>query len=177
MSAATDQASRATREANSERGKAIANILFNAGLAALFVGLFMQAGDLPSSMWEPLGAGSFPRLVLGALVLFNLAIMCQSMIELRRADPASSVGAGRWFIQRRLAFASLAAFCGYALLMPWLGFALASLLFLFIVQIILGARSGRRLLMACVVSAVFGPGLDALFGQVFMISLPQGRLW
>ncbi|ART62896.1 tripartite tricarboxylate transporter TctB family protein [Kushneria marisflavi] len=177
MSVVTDKVSRATREANSERGKAIANILFNAGLAALFIGLFMQAGDLPSSMWEPLGAGSFPRLILGALVVFNLAIMCQSMMALRHADPALSVGAGRWFIQRRLAFASLAAFCGYALLMPWLGFALASLLFLLVVQIILGARSGRRLLVACVIAAVFGPGLDALFGQVFMISLPQGRLW
>lgn len=177
MSTVADRASCATREASSERGKAIANILFNAGLAALFIGLFVQAGDLPSSMWEPLGAGSFPRLILGALVVFNLAIMCQSMMALRRADPTASVGAGRWFIQRRLAFATLAAFCAYALLMPWLGFALSSLLFLLVVQIILGARSGRRLLVAGVIAVVFGPGLDALFGHVFMIPLPSGRLW
>lgn len=177
MNDATQTVSRPARETSSERGKALANVIFNAGLAALFIGLFVQAGDLPSSMWEPLGAGSFPRLILGALVLFNLAIMFQSMMALRHADQAASVGAGRWFMQRRLAFATLAAFCGYALLMPWLGFALSSLLFLLVVQIILGARSGRRLLVACVIAVVFGPGLDALFGQVFMISLPPGRVW
>lgn len=177
MSETTDMASRPGREASSERGKALANLIFNAALAALFVGLFVQAGDLPSSMWEPLGAGSFPRLILGALVIFNLAIVVQSALALRQADPATRVGAGRWFVQRRLAFATLAAFCVYALLMPWIGFALASLLFLLAVQVILGARRGRRLLIACLVAAVFGLGLYALFSHVFLISLPAGHLW
>ncbi|MAM58616.1 MAG: hypothetical protein CMN25_14905 [Salinicola sp.] len=177
MNDATDTASRPGREANSERGKALANVIFNAVLAALFVGLFVQAGDLPSSMWEPLGAGSFPRLILGALIIFNLAIVFQSAMALRQTDQATSEGAGRWFAQRRLAFATLTAFCVYALLMPWIGFALASLLFLLAVQIILGARRGRRLLIACLVAAVFGLGLYALFSHVFLISLPPGRLW
>lgn len=177
MNDATDTASPPGREASSERGKALANVIFNAVLAALFVGLFVQAGDLPSSMWEPLGAGSFPRLILGALVIFNLAIVVQSAMALRQTDQATSVGAGRWFAQRRLAFATLVAFCVYALLMPWIGFALASLLFLLAVQVILGARRGRRLLIACLVAAVFGLGLYALFSHVFLISLPPGRLW
>ncbi|MGM8931819.1 tripartite tricarboxylate transporter TctB family protein [Salinicola halophyticus] len=177
MNDATQTVSRPERETSSERGKALANVIFNAGLAALFVGLFIQAGDLPSSMWEPLGAGSFPRLVLSALVIFNLAIMVQSMTALRGTGRAASVGARRWFLQRRLAFATLAAFAIYALSMPWIGFAMASLLFLLAVQFILGARRGRRLLIAAIIAAIFGLGLYALFSHVFLISLPPGRLW
>ncbi|WP_110643337.1 tripartite tricarboxylate transporter TctB family protein [Salinicola sp. CPA57] len=177
MNDATNTGSRVERETDSERGKALANIIFNAGLAALFVGLFLQAGDLPSSMWEPLGAGSFPRLILGALIIFNLAIMVQSVAALRRTDREAGVGATHWFIQRRMAFATLAVFSLYALLMPWIGFALASLLFLLAVQVILGARRGRRLLIAGVIAAVFGLGLYVLFSHVFLISLPRGHLW
>jgi len=172
-----EMVSRPAREASSERGKALANVIFNAVLAALFSGLFIQAGALPSSMWEPLGAGSFPRLILGALVIFNLAIMVQSMTALRGADRAASVGARQWFLQRRLAFATLAAFAIYALSMPWIGFAMASLLFLLAVQVILGARRGRRLLIAAIVATIFGLGLYMMFSHVFLISLPQGRLW
>jgi hypothetical protein len=172
-----EMVSRPAREASSERGKALANVIFNLVLAALFVGLFVQAGDLPSSMWEPLGAGSFPRLVLGALVVFNLAIVVQSMTALRSTDQPAGTGARQWFLQRRLAFAALAAFSVYALLMPWIGFALASLLFLLAVQFILGARRGRRLLIAAIIAVVFGLGLHLLFSQVFLISLPPGRLW
>ncbi|CAO1667264.1 MULTISPECIES: tripartite tricarboxylate transporter TctB family protein [Salinicola] len=177
MSKDAEMVSRPARETSSEHGKAVANVIFNAVLAALFVGLFVQAGDLPSSMWEPLGAGSFPRLILGALVIFNLAIVVQSMAALRVTDRSASAGARQWFLQRRLAFATLAAFAVYALLMPWIGFALASLLFLLAVQFILGARRGRRLLIAALVAVIFGLGLYMLFSHVFLISLPAGRLW
>ncbi|WP_110648071.1 tripartite tricarboxylate transporter TctB family protein [Salinicola peritrichatus] len=177
MSDQSEAASHSGREVSSERGRALANVMFNAALAVFFVTLFIQAGELPSSMWEPLGAGSFPRLVLGALVVFNLAIMAQSTAAFRRADRTASVGVGRWFLQRRLAFATLAAFALYALLMPWIGFALASLVFLLAVQVILGARRGRRLLVAVIVAVVCSLGLYALFSHVFLISLPPGRLW
>ncbi len=49
------------------RGGPLAHVLLNIALAALFTALFVRAQALPSSMWEPLGSGSFPRLVLAAL--------------------------------------------------------------------------------------------------------------
>lgn len=178
MTAATPDSARQARRADeSAHGKALANVIVNATLAVVFAGLFVQAGALPSSMWEPLGAGSFPRLILAILVLFNVAIMVQSALSLRHLDRHDGVGITAWFVQRRLAFATLAAFALYAALMPWLGFPLASLLFLAGVQWILGARRGKRLAIAMIVAVVFSVGLYWLFGQVFRISLPAGRLW
>ncbi|WIX31922.1 tripartite tricarboxylate transporter TctB family protein [Salinicola sp. JS01] len=161
--------------ADGTRGAVLANLLFNLALAALFTALFIDAGELPSSMWEPLGAGAFPRLVLGALILFNLALALQAAMALGHAPRGG--GTLAWLYQRRLAFATLAAFALYALAMPWLGFPLASLSFLLAVQWLLGARRGRRLLVAAVVAVAFGLGLHLLFGQVFQIPLPAGRLW
>ncbi|WP_110666826.1 tripartite tricarboxylate transporter TctB family protein [Salinicola halophilus] len=177
MTAPTPTASGETPVGEGARGQALANAILNATLAALFVALFVQADSLPSSMWEPLGSGSFPRLVLAALVVFNLSILTQSLLTLRRPDCKAGAGAAAWFVQRRLAFATLAAFALYALSMPWLGFPLASLLFLAGVQWTLGARRGRRLAIALIVAAVFSLGLYWLFGEVFRISLPAGRLW
>lgn len=177
MNRAVESASRPEREAG-ERGKALANIIFNVCLGALFLALFVQAGDLPSSMWEPLGSGSFPRLVLGTLVIFNVALVIQSANTWRHTPSTSNdVGLLGWLHQRRLALATLAAFALYAVTMPWLGFALASFCFLLAVQVILGARRGRRLLVALIIAGVFSIGLDLLFRHVFLISLPQGRLW
>ncbi|GHB20629.1 tripartite tricarboxylate transporter TctB family protein [Salinicola rhizosphaerae] len=177
MNHAVEATSRSEREVDHARGKALANTLFNVALAALFSALFVQAGELPSSMWEPLGAGSFPRLVLGALVVFNLALIVQSIGLYRRAPQQRSVGFARWCHERRLAFGTLFAFAIYALTMPWIGFMLASLAFLLTVQWLLGARHGRRLVVAIVVAIVFSVGLYALFSHVFLISLPKGRLW
>ncbi|WFF41965.1 tripartite tricarboxylate transporter TctB family protein [Salinicola endophyticus] len=161
--------------ADGTRGAVLANLLFNLALGALFAALFVDAGDLPSSMWEPLGAGAFPRLVLGTLILFNLALALQAAMALGQARRGA--GTLAWLYQRRLAFATLAAFSLYALAMPWLGFPLASLSFLLAVQWLLGARRGRRLLVAAIVAVAFGLGLYLLFGQVFQIPLPTGRLW
>ena len=58
--------------------------------------------------------------------------------------------------------------------LPWLGFSLASLAFLLAGQWLLGARSLKALAIAVVVALVFSLGVDTLFRDVFVISLPRG---
>lgn len=158
------------------RANAWAHVLLNAALAALFAVLFLRAGNLPSSMWEPLGAGSFPRLVLGVLILLNLGIIAQ---ELRRglASPRLPSGVVReWLWRHRLALGVLALFALYALVVPTLGFRLASLVFLVLAQVLLGARRLRGLAIAAVIALLFSFGIEMLFRDVFTISLPRGVL-
>lgn len=156
------------------RGDHLAHVLLNLGLAALFTGLYVQARDLPSSMWEPLGSGSFPRLVLAALVALNLAITVK---EGRRfmAQPASARGqAGTWIWRHRLAFAVLGLFAVYIITLPWLGFSFASFGFLLAGQWLLGARTAKPVAIAVVIAVIFSLGVDTLFRDVFVISLPRG---
>jgi hypothetical protein len=145
-------------------------------LAAIFTVLFLQAGDLPSSMWEPLGSGSFPRLVLAALVLINLAIILKEARAFASLTPAEKGLVGRWIWRHRLAFGVLALFATYIFAVPLLGFALASLVFLLASQWLLGARSIKAIGIGVVVALVFSFGVDTLFRDVFVISLPRGLL-
>ncbi|WP_311946450.1 tripartite tricarboxylate transporter TctB family protein [Halomonas piscis] len=114
---------------------ALAHLILNGALVVLFAFLFVQAGALPSSMWEPLGAGSFPRLILLVLILINLGIMAQEWRRYRAATSASPGLARRWLWCHRLALGVLALFALYIVGVPLLGFRLASLLFLALAQL------------------------------------------
>jgi len=163
-------------ETTAGQANARAHIVLNAALAMLFIGLFAQSASLPSSMWEPLGAGSFPRLVLGALIVINLAIIVQ---EAKRYPQLAAPPRGLvrdWLWRHRLAMGVLALFALFSLAVPMLGFPLAALAFLLLVQILLGARRPRSLIIALVIAGVFSFGLDWLFRDVFVISLPRGPL-
>lgn len=165
-----------TRSPASGRGEPLAHLLLNGVLAALFTGLFFQASDLPSSMWEPLGSGSFPRLILAVMVALNLAIMVKEGRAFMAQAPGQRSQVNAWVWHHRLAFAVLALFAVYIVLLPWLGFTLASLAFLMAGQWVLGARSLKALAIALAVALMFSLGVDTLFRDVFVISLPRGLL-
>lgn len=158
------------------RGEPVAHLVLNGILALLFVGLFLRAGELPSSMWEPLGSGSFPRLILAILVLINLAIMLKEARRLRTLQPGEPGMVVQWLRRHRLAFGVLVLLGAYILCLPWLGFALASLCFLLAGQWLLGARTARGLGIALIIALCFSFGIDLLFREVFVISLPRGLL-
>lgn len=161
-------------DSDARRANALAHLVLNGALAVLFATLFVRAGALPSSMWEPLGSGSFPRLVLGVLILINLGIMAQEWRRYRGAPRAASGLVKRWLWRHRLAIGVLALFALYILGVPALGFRLASLFFLVLVQLALGVRRPRSLAIAAIIAVTFSFGIDWLFRDVFIISLPRG---
>ncbi|MDR9440252.1 MAG: tripartite tricarboxylate transporter TctB family protein [Halomonas sp.] len=158
------------------RAKAWGHILFNALLALLFAYMFVRAGDLPSSMWEPMGAGTFPRLVLALLVIFNVMIIAQELPILKRTSTLSSGAVRDWLLHHRLAFGVLLLFGLLTAAVPVVGFRWASFPFLVACQYLLGARSGRALIIAALIALALSFGLDSLFRHVFTISLPRG-IW
>jgi hypothetical protein len=159
---------------DTRRANAHAHLVLNGALVALFAALFVRAGALPSSMWEPLGAGSFPRLILGVLMLINLSIMVQEWRRYRAKTAATPGLVRRWLWRHRLALGMLALFALYIVGVPLLGFRLASLSFLVLAQLALGVRRPRSLAIAAVIAVTFSFGIDWLFRDIFIISLPRG---
>ncbi|SDL39288.1 Tripartite tricarboxylate transporter TctB family protein [Modicisalibacter muralis] len=154
----------------------MAHIVFNGLLAALFIFLFVRAGSYPSSMWEPLGSGTFPRLVLGMLVLFNVMIVVQETRHFLRASPLPAKACRAWIWRHRLMFGVLLLFALLVFAVPTLGFRWSSLVFLFVTQVLLGARHWKSLLIAGVIAVAFSFGVEIVFREVFLISLPRGLL-
>lgn len=158
------------------RAKAMGHIVLNAILAALFIFLFLRAGSLPSSMWEPLGSGTFPRMVLAALIVFNGMIIVTEVRHFIAMPALPAKALNDWCYQHRLAFGVLGLFALFILAVPIVGFRWASLPFLVACQYLLGARHLRGFLIAIAVAIVMSFGIEALFRDVFTISLPRG-LW
>lgn len=162
--------------ASAERGRIVGHLIFNGLLALLCVFLFLHAKGLPSSAWEPIGSGTFPRLLLGITFLLNLTIMLKEGRKLSASTRLAPGTVRDWLWQHRLAFGVLGLFAVYAATLPYLGYRWATLPFVLFVQILLGARDLRGVAIALTIALVMSLGMDILFREVFTISLPRGVL-
>jgi putative tricarboxylic transport membrane protein len=148
-------------------------------LIALSVWLYVVAGDLPASRWEPLGAGAFPRLVLATLAFFCGIAAIHSLRKLATraswAEPGQ--GARAWLARHRFVIALLTGFGVYLAIIAQLGFTLASFLFLLYAQALLAPRRWQSWAIALVIAVIFSWGVNFLFAEVFGIFLPRGRLF
>ena len=143
-----------------------------AALLTTALGLYMAiaAGAMNTGFTAGLHAGIFPRLLgLGLALLGAL----QLVAELR---PSAAAGEtfpwprGRY---RRQVLAVGAAVIGYLAAMPWLGFALTTLLFSLVVSRVLGDYRWP----AAATAAILTAGLGTLVFQVWLdLKLPGGWL-
>jgi hypothetical protein len=158
------------------RGSRSGQLVSYAGIFALAAWLFWEAGDLPASRWEPLGAGTFPRLVLGALALLAGTALVREFALWRREGGAGRVAPAAALVRYRLVAAVLVLFVAYVAALPHLGFALASFAFLLVTQLILGPKTPRAIALMAVVALAFSFGLNWLFAEAFNVFLPRGRI-
>ncbi len=156
-------------------------VLFNLALLVAFLLLFRVAADLPSSRWEPLGAGSFPQLVLAVLMVLNLVMIAINLraagAELRRHGP--NMGRIVWdsLQSSGLVIVTFVLFGLYMLSIRQLGFVAATFLFVLVLQLLLGRRTLRGVALALVIAGVTAFGVDYIFATYFRVFLPPGQLW
>jgi len=100
-----------------------------AGLAALAASLvlFWLTLGLERNPLVPIGPGFYPRLVLGITALLGAAVLARDFLRRRRAPPvAARAGAPLNYRLVRLTFGAVAA---DAVLLPLLGFRVATFVF------------------------------------------------
>lgn len=139
------------------------------------VGLFFAADNIPTSRFETLGAGAFPQIVCAAIGLLTIFAIVDSLRKI------SYLGYGRfytevkaWMHRRYLVFITLGALALYILVIPIIGFSIASMIFIFTVQVILMPRTTKSIAIAFITALVFSFGLNWLFAEVFTVFLPRG---
>ena len=140
-------------------------------------GMFIAAGDIPTSRFERLGAGAFPQFVFAGIVLICAIAIVLTVPKISAAAYGHFFRfAVSWARKSYLVFVCLIALGLYLVVMPWLGFSLASLVFLFGLQLALLPRSLKSIIIAAIISIVFSYGLNLLFADVFTVFLPKGVL-
>lgn len=159
-----------------EESGEIARLLSYVALLAVSAGLFFEARAIPTSRFEALGAGAFPMLVHGCLIV----LLAASIIGSVRKIPADAYGrfagaAMAWAAEKRLVLVLFVCLAIYVATMPVIGYPVATLLFLIVLQITLAPKTRTAIAIALVLSLVFSFGLNWLFAEVFNVFLPRGR--
>jgi hypothetical protein len=142
-------------------------------LLAASLGLFWATLGLERHPMVPVGPGFYPRIVLGITALMALALLVRDLLARRRAaEPAKeAVPAAHGLVA-----ATFATFGAYLLALPWLGFRLATFLFLLALPVILERpRSRRRWIVVLVLAAVATAATYFVFERYLHVLLPRGR--
>ena len=142
------------------------------GLAVLAasLALFWATLGLEPHPMVPVGPGFYPRIVLGATAALALLLVVGDLIARPRAAAAKAPPNYRLVV---LAFAIVAA---YVIALPWIGFRVATLVFLVAMQAALEPpRNARRWLLVCVVGLVTTGAIYFAFERYLHVLLPRGH--
>jgi putative tricarboxylic transport membrane protein len=136
-------------------------------LAGALLLLWLSVG-LPQPALVPIGPAFYPRILFVVTAVLSAALV---VVDLRRRERPAVVPA-----RYRLAILTFAIFSAYVVLLPWLGYRLATALFITVLQsVIEPPRPGRWWLVAAV-----AVGTTAVTYYVFeyylSVLLPRGRL-
>lgn len=140
-------------------------------LALLSLFLLWQTREIPTPPLLPLGPAFYPRVVLAVLVVLSLIMVVSGL----RAPAAARVPDWRaWFARYRPIVAVFALFGLYVLAMPVLGYPLSTVLFVAVMQWLLGRRGWRRL--PAVLAVAVGTALVTwvVFERYLFVFLPRG---
>ena len=140
-------------------------------LLAISLALFVQSLSLPYLPLVPVGPGFYPRIaVLAFLALASAALVIQD--GRKRGAPATAPAARRNYPLVLLLFGIVAA---YVLLLPFIGFRIATALFVAAAQAALDPpRSPRQLAVLAAVALATTAVTYLAFENYLMVLLPRG---
>ena len=147
-----------------------------AGLACLAASLALLAltRGLPQPALVPVGPAFYPRIVLVVTAFLSAALVAADVLARRRAT-AGRAPAARPSRNARLVVATFGIFAGYVVLLPLLGFRVASALFLLVMQVALEPEPRRHWLRIVLVAGLTAWLSHLVFESYLSVLLPRGR--
>jgi hypothetical protein len=150
------------------------------GIAALVIlaasaVLYAATLGLHENPLVPIGPAFYPRIVLGITAALSAALLVADFFEHRRR-PAARAAAPAARADYRLVTLLFVAFGLYVVVMPHLGFRIATFAFLLGAQALLEPpRGARRVIVVFVVAAVATAVVYLVFELYLTVLLPRGR--
>jgi hypothetical protein len=151
------------------------------GLVCLAISaiLLTQTFGLPPAAVVPIGPAFYPRVVLSILAILSVILIVLDIRAMRSASatpaPAAAPAVAAPPPNYRLVLATFIEFGLYILLLPMLGFRLATFLFVLSLQVTLEwPRSSRHWLLAIAVAAATSLVCYRVFQDYLSLLLPRG---
>lgn len=150
-----------------------------AGLVLLGLSLVLLAAsiNLPQLPLVPIGPGFYPRIVLSILAGASIVLIVQDVLRARAAPVTTApAAAGPVGIAVPVRVAAAFAIVGaYALLMPLLGFRIATVLFVAALQAVLELpRGAKQLVVLALIALATSAVTYVVFERYLLVLLPRG---
>jgi hypothetical protein len=143
-----------------------------AGLACLAVSLvlFWASRAVPTPPLVPIGPAFYPRILFGATALLSAALVLSDLTRRRAAAPPAPA-------RYRLVLVTFVIFTAYVFALPWLGYRVATLLFVAVLQTALDPpRSARGWALVAAMAVGSTAFTYYVFETYLNVLMPRGRL-
>jgi putative tricarboxylic transport membrane protein len=145
---------------------------------ALSIGLLVLTRGLPQSSFVPVGPDFYPRIVLVIMAVLSVMLVVSDVWQQRTQTAAAAAGAESKPEKRnyRLVGLTFAVFAGYVVLLPLVGYRLATFLFMAALQAVIDPPRGTRRWAVVLVSALASAAITyVIFDNYLSVLLPRGR--
>jgi putative tricarboxylic transport membrane protein len=150
-----------------------------AGLICLALSLFLLVltRGLPQSTFVPVGPEFYPRIVLIIMaVLSALLVVLELWPQAKKETDATSAAQAPEKRNYRLVGVTYAVFAGYVVLLPLVGYRVATLIFVAALQSVLEPpRSARGWGMVLISAATASAVTYVVFNDYLSVLLPRGH--
>ena len=142
-------------------------------LLAISLVLLVQSFQLPSLPIVPVGPGFYPAIVLSFLAVASALLVAQDLLKQPALAPAGAAGAPRR--NYRLVVIAFAVVAAYVVLLPLIGFRVATVLFVATLQAALGRpRTPRDWAVLAAIALGTAAVSYFVFERYLLVLLPRG---
>ncbi|MFW3615544.1 tripartite tricarboxylate transporter TctB family protein [Billgrantia antri] len=131
----------------------------------------------PPTSWQPYGSALFPQILLGIIAVLSLLLLLRTWLvsqDVASSEPSRPRRSLTEWVRHNATVLSLFGLFGlYALLLPLIGYLIATLAFLMAsLALLLGIDTRRKWLINLVVSCTIAPLVYVIFRFVLNVWLP-----
>jgi putative tricarboxylic transport membrane protein len=144
---------------------------------ALSIGMLVLTRGLPQSAFVPMGPEYYPRIVLVIMAVLSVMLVASDLWRQRTqtaaaAEPAPAPEKRNY----RLVGMTFAVFAGYVVLLPLVGYRLATFIFMVALQAVIDPPRGARRWVVVMISALASAAVTYIvFDSYLSVLLPRGH--
>jgi putative tricarboxylic transport membrane protein len=145
---------------------------------ALSIGMLVLSRGLPQSAFVPMGPEFYPRIVLVIMAVLSVMLVASDLWRQRTQSAAAAAAAEPAPVKRnyRLVGMTFAVFAGYVVLLPLVGYRVATFLFMVALQSVIDPPRGARRWVVVMISAVASAAVTYIvFDNYLSVLLPRGH--
>jgi putative tricarboxylic transport membrane protein len=151
-----------------------------AGLICLVlsIGMLVLTRGLPKSAFVPIGPDFYPRIVLIIMAVLSAMLVASDLWRLlpKKAASAAAEEAAPEKRNYRLVAITFAVFAGYVVLLPLVGYRVATLIFMVVLQAVFMRPENARRWTVVLISALATTVITYLvFEHYLSVLLPRGH--